>query len=108
MTLIEQRRAALLARLAELDSRLHAIEAELEVPHAKDWDEQAVEREGEEVLEQLGQAGQDEIRRIRAALHRIRVGEYGVCVQCGEQISAERLDVLPATPLCKSCAAQRD
>ena len=105
MTTIAERRTALLARLSELDSRLHAIEADLDTEHSKDWDDAAVEREGDEVLEHLGQAGQEEIRRIRAALQRIRDGEYGYCAKCGEEISAERLDVLPDTPLCRVCAA---
>lgn len=102
----ETYRKALLGRLSELDERLHQIEAELDEPHSRDWEEQAVEREGEEVLEQLGQSGQEEIAQIRAALQRLRDGEYGVCVQCGEVISGERLDVLPATPLCRTCAAE--
>ncbi|MCM2560911.1 TraR/DksA C4-type zinc finger protein [Lutimaribacter sp. EGI FJ00015] len=105
MTTIEDRRQTLLKRLSELDSRLHTIEAELDTEHTKDWDDAAIEREGDEVLEHLGQAGQDEIRRIRAALQRIRDGEYGYCANCGEEISAERLDVLPDTPLCRKCAA---
>lgn len=104
MATIEARKAALLKRLSELDTRLHAIESELDVAHSKDWEDAAVEREGDEVLEQLGQSGQDEIVRIRAALQRIRDGEYGYCGRCGEDISAERLNVLPDTPLCRNCA----
>ena len=100
-------RTALLERLAELDTRLHQIESELDAPHSKDWEESAVEREGDEVLEQLGQSGQEEIARIRAALQRIRDGVYGECAQCGDDISPERLAVLPDTPLCKTCAAKR-
>lgn len=102
---IEARKTALMDRLRELDARLHEIEDELDNPPSKDWEEAAVEREGDEVLEQLGQSGQDEILRIRAALKRIRDGEYGICVRCGDEISPERLDVLPDAPLCKDCAA---
>jgi RNA polymerase-binding transcription factor DksA len=105
MTSIATRRATLLSRLSELDSRLHAIEAELEQPHTKDWDDMAIETEGDQVLERLGQAGIDEIRRIMAALGRIKAGSYGICVTCGAHISEKRLDVLPATPFCKTCAA---
>lgn len=103
---IETRRATLLKRLSELDGRLHKIEAELEQPHTQDWDDMAIEREGDEVLERLGQSGLDEIRRIMAALGRIRSGDYGFCAICGTEISQERLDVLPATPFCKTCAAE--
>lgn len=105
MTDIKIRKKALLDRLSELDSRLHQIEAELDEPHSKDWEEMAVEREGEEVLEQLGQSGQAEIARIRAALQRMCEGTYGECVRCGEDISEARLDTLPDTPLCRNCAA---
>lgn len=108
MTTLKTRRATLLKRLSELDSRLHAIEAQLDEPHSKDWDDMAIEREGEEVLESLGAAGQDEIRRIQAALRRLREGEYGICAECGGDISEERLDVLPATPFCKTCAVNHD
>ena len=106
MTSTEKRRAILLERLAELDDRLREIEEEFDTHQSKDWQEMAVEREDEEVLEGLGQQSQEEISRIRSALQRIRVGEYGICTVCGEDISAARLDVLPATPFCKSCAAK--
>ena len=107
MISVETYRNSLLNRLAELDGRLHQIEAELDAPHTKDWEDAAVEREDDEVLEQLGQSGQDEIRRIRMALQRIRDGVYGVCAHCGEAVSAARLEVLPDTPFCKTCAAQQ-
>lgn len=104
MTQHLDRKKALLDRLAELDSRLHEIEDELDAPHSKDWEESAVEREGDEVLEALGQSGEAEISQIRAALQRMREGEYGYCVQCGNEIPAARLDLLPATPFCPECA----
>ncbi|SEL90688.1 transcriptional regulator, TraR/DksA family [Roseovarius azorensis] len=99
-------RAALMARLEELDTRLHMIESELDCPKTRDFSDMAIEREGDEVLEHLGQSGQEEIARIRAALARIRDGSYGVCVQCDERISTARLEILPETPLCRQCAAQ--
>jgi len=99
-------RRAMLARLAELGLRLHDIEAELDEPHSKDWEDRATEREGDEVLEQLGQSGQTEIMRIRAALKRIREDTYGLCVRCENPVSEERLAVLPETPLCRTCAAR--
>lgn len=101
---VTERARQLKERLAELESRLETIDHTLEAPHSKDWEEQAVEREGDEVLEDLGHAGEAEIAQIRAALSRIDAGEYGYCVTCGTEISTERLDVLPATPFCRNCA----
>ena len=59
------------------------------------------------MLEDLGAAGVQEVRMIEAALKRIDAGTYGICVSCGEPISEERLNVLPATPICRDCAAAR-
>ncbi|WP_225029764.1 TraR/DksA family transcriptional regulator [Xinfangfangia pollutisoli] len=101
----EERRAALTARRAELTGRLAAIETELDSHNNRDWEELAVEREGDEVLEASGLSGQQELRMIEAALTRLDQGEYGFCARCGAEIAPERLDVLPWTPLCRSCAA---
>lgn len=101
---VAKRKAQLEARLADLNERLEQIEEELDSHDSKDWEELATEREGDEVLESMGVSGQQEIRMIEAALHRIEEGEYGFCTKCGAQISEERLDVLPFTPFCRNCA----
>jgi RNA polymerase-binding transcription factor DksA len=105
MTPVGTRKAQLEARLAQLQGRLAGIEAELDSHDEKDWEELAVEREGDEVLERLGQGGQAEIRMIEAALARIAEGDYGSCVKCGADIGEARLDAIPYTPFCKECAA---
>ena len=91
-------------RLAELDDRLQSIEEDLDEPQSPDTEERATEREGDEVLESLGNSGLAEIRMIEAALTRIEDGTFGACVTCGGPISKERLDLLPYTPKCKHCA----
>ena len=101
---ISVRKAALRQRLVELGARLEAIEEELDSHHNPDWEDLATEREGDEVLEATGQAGLAEISQIRAALRRIEDGSYGLCVRCGEPIAEARLDALPWTPICRSCA----
>jgi RNA polymerase-binding transcription factor DksA len=104
MTDLATRRAQLEDRLAFLGQRLRALDAELDSHQSKDWEELATEREGDEVLEKLGQSGEVEMARIRAALSRLDAGEYGFCVTCGAPISPERLDLLPYTPFCRTCA----
>ncbi len=101
---LKERRKALNTRLNDLTSRLSGIERELDAPKSRDWEDRATELEGDEVLERLGHAGEVEISLIREALRRMDRGEYGVCVSCGEEISSERLDVLPFTPQCRLCA----
>jgi len=107
MKTAEARREQLERRLGELEARVSRIEDELDQPVSDNFSEQAVEREDEEVLEDLGAAGMQEIRMIRAALDRIGNGSYGTCARCGDPIGEERLDVLPHTPLCRDCAANR-
>lgn len=101
---IEERRAQLEKRRQYLVMRLQNIEGELDEPANPDWDENAAESEQDEVLEDLGNHGQDEIKAIDAALKRIEAGTYGTCVVSGEKISEERLDLLPHTPFCKKHA----
>ena len=105
MVPIETRVAQLQARLGELSGRLRRIDDELDQPVSERFEEQATEREGEEVLEDLGAAGLREIRMIEAALDRAARGSYGICAGCGDPIGDDRLDVVPHTPLCRDCAA---
>ena len=103
-TPVAERKAAMEAHLADLKARLEAIEAELDSHDEQDWEELAIEREGDEVLEATGLSGLAEIRMIEAALARIGAGEYGACARCGDEIAEARLDVLPWTPFCPACA----
>lgn len=105
MTDLATRRAQLEGRLAALMGRLRALDAELDSHQSKDWEELALEREGDEVLEKLGQSGEVEMARIHAALARMDRGDYGVCVRCGAKITEQRLDLLPHTPFCRRCAS---
>ncbi len=41
---------------------------------------------------------------IREALERLDVGTYGRCVACGQPIPARRLQAIPYTPHCITCA----
>jgi DnaK suppressor protein len=46
------------------------------------------------------------LREISGALHRIDTGQYGICMQCEEPISAKRLDALPWARYCVTCQEQ--
>lgn len=105
MMTLETRQAELYDRLKMLEDRLHRIRDDLEEPADPDVEERAVEREGDEVLESLGQSGQAEVEMIRAAVARIAAGTYGTCTRCGGAIAEARLDALPWTPFCRDCAS---
>ncbi|MCB1444681.1 MAG: TraR/DksA family transcriptional regulator [Rhizobiaceae bacterium] len=103
---IGKQKARLLARQAELRNRLTRIEDELDEPVSIDSDERAVERQDDEVLEAMGEAGLSELRGIEAALERIAHGRYGICARCGEDIAEARLEAVPHAALCQACHAE--
>jgi DnaK suppressor protein len=47
-----------------------------------------------------------ELARIDTALERLKQGEYGSCVSCGDAIAAKRLELDPAIPVCVQCAGR--
>jgi len=49
-------------------------------------------------------ARQKKLLKIKAAMARLDIGDYGYCVTCDEPIGQKRLDLDPSTPLCISCA----
>jgi DnaK suppressor protein len=48
----------------------------------------------------------EKLRRVDAALDRMKTGEYGVCLECGSRISSVRLNAIPWAELCIDCQAQ--
>jgi RNA polymerase-binding protein DksA len=50
---------------------------------------------------------QELLGQVEDALERLNAGTYGTCSNCGRPIPAARLDALPYTTLCVTCAARR-
>lgn len=48
----------------------------------------------------------DLLGKVQHALSRVRSGDYGICERCGEAIPIERLDALPYSTLCVTCASK--
>jgi DnaK suppressor protein len=104
-------RNSLIAMLEELDDRLIKITDDVkhsEEPLSKDFAEQAVQTENDEVLDYLGNVTRSEIEQVKQAITRIDEGDYGVCEMCGEPIKKERLKALPFTRLCIKCAEKKE
>lgn len=108
MSRVDEVRERLERRLSQLRTRAGKIQSDLRRPGDRDWEEQALERENEEVLERLDEAEIAEIDEIRAALARLDDGTWGVCGRCGERIPDERLAALPYTDTCVDCAADAE
>ena len=48
------------------------------------------------------------INKIRLSLEDIETNEYGICEDCGEDISIERLKARPVTSFCIRCKTKRE
>ncbi len=46
--------------------------------------------------------------RIDEALRKLREGTYGICEECGEEISPERLRILPFAIYCRDCQEKNE
>jgi len=45
-----------------------------------------------------------QLKRIEAALARLKDGEFGYCIKCGDEIATKRLELDPTVAVCTSCS----
>jgi RNA polymerase-binding protein DksA len=50
----------------------------------------------------------DAMRDIEAALQRVKSGEYGACIDCGDDVTFPRLMAYPTAKRCIVCQEQRE
>ena len=104
-----------------IGSKKQALEAKLkEVTQAGGWRDTIAIEHTADPLETTQRAVEREmatrdldrnatlVREIRAAIHRIEQGGYGVCLECEEPISDKRLAAVPWAPLCIHCQRRAD
>ena len=111
MEQFKQVRENLIDMLEDLDHRLGKITDDvkhLDQPISKDFAEQAVETENDQVLDSLGNTTRDEIEKIKKAILRIDGGTYGICLSCGHPIKKERLKAIPFSSQCIHCAGKNN
>lgn len=48
------------------------------------------------------------LQLVRDALARLDNGTYGLCLDCGQEIDAARLEAIPYAPFCLNCQAKRE
>lgn len=95
----------LLSLKTELSVRVEKIDADLahrQTSHK--FSEQSVDQHNDGVLYNLKNEAEKELEQIEHALLKIERKLYGKCETCHNAISAERLEALPFTAHCKSCA----
>jgi RNA polymerase-binding transcription factor DksA len=100
---LEQDLITAVTRLRQVDGAV-ALE-EVPGPIASDGDEFGDVQEL--VRREIGFATREllvaRVNRLQAALDRLRDGEYGTCVECGEQIAPARLTAMPEVQTCVRC-----
>ena len=103
---LKRTKSLLEERLAMLTTRAEEAESTLREGHSADFEEYATEAKGDEVLESLEGSAVAEISQINAALARIEDGSYGECVTCGAEVGEKRMEAVPHTPQCITCASK--
>jgi DnaK suppressor protein len=48
------------------------------------------------------------MRKIEKGLEKIAANQYGICEECGEEISVKRLEARPVTDLCIRCKEEQE
>lgn len=102
---LEAIRTRLVERKAALEDLLGRVENSARRQFDKSLEEQAIQRENEEVLTALDNSLNREYFEVQMALERMDNGDFGNCYRCGAQISPKRLEALPHTDTCIDCAS---
>jgi DnaK suppressor protein len=108
--LLDDQRAAALARLAQLDTELKGLRLDRGRESADDeHDPEGATLSGEwSTLEGLRAGTAAELVEIDAAVARLSDGTYGICVDCGRDIPSARLEARPTATRCVDCAAKAE
>lgn len=105
---LEEARALLLARKAEIEREQAAGEASRAPVELDQTSVGRVSRidaiQGREMALAAERRRKAELARIDAAFRRLDAGEYGYCVKCGEAIGEKRMALDPAAAACVKCA----
>ncbi len=99
-------RDQLKSRLESLKQRIGEIEGDLRTAPSANWEEQATETQGDQVLDGVEGSALIEAQQVHAAIARIDAGGYGECSTCGEPIGEKRLKALPYAGQCINCATE--
>jgi DnaK suppressor protein len=103
---LEQIRQLLQDKKKALTDHLQTELSELERPekrHRSDLEEMASDTHDTDSLCQIMDIEATQITQIDLALRKIDNGTYGVCEDCGDEISLARLEALPFASQCIAC-----
>lgn len=104
----ERYQKLLLAKRAELETNASPCTyVNKQEDQAREDDRPGVVHD-EFVLASLSDLTHKQLQAVEQALARMKSGHFGICLQCGEEIAAKRLQAVPWTDSCLGCAEQLD
>lgn len=107
--LLEEERDRLGVELKRIDDRAAGRDRLHSEPVGQDFDEPGGDAASETVERAhsmaVGASLRDLLEEVNAALEKVENGTYGVCDNCGKDITKKRLEALPWAILCKECRA---
>ena len=94
----------------EVQGRIRGVRADgAEKPHeVMDQGETSEVDIQEDIELALIQMKAETLNKINEALARLETGRYGLCFECGEEITEARLRALPFAVRCKDCEEARE
>lgn len=106
---LEELRGELLRELAKLERSMKVTEEGLRPveldPGAVGRLSRIDELQNQALTRNLREREKLKLGALIQALGRMEEGEYGLCTECGGEISYDRLMVFPETPTCLGCSA---
>ena len=106
-TMLDERRRVI---LQEVQGKIRGVRAEgADRPHESPDPGETAEVDIQEDIEfALIQMKAETLNKINEALARLDEGRYGLCYECGDEISEARLRALPFAVRCKDCEEERE
>jgi len=104
---IQEYRRALEAKVVELSSIRHRTE-EIAIERVPDsMDDVVLAGERELAMEAINREALV-LQNVLDALQRVRLGTFGICMECDESIAPRRLAAVPWAALCLTCQERAD
>ena len=101
---LEHVKANLIKRKLELEEQLRTLATEkITDDQVQDPGDQAMSATMETLRNSLQDSELEEYNRIMRALEKIADGTYGICIDCGGDISEKRLQSYPNAARCLAC-----
>lgn len=89
--------------LRKIVARTEQDGRDADVGTAQDIADRAANSYTKEFLFHQSNTERQTLNMVEAALARIREGEFGECINCGNEINAKRLEAVPWTRYCIEC-----